>query len=109
MTPSAAPTPIPAFAPVERPLLDVFEGVFVDVGLAVGDVEEEVVCVVDCVFDGVVVEDDIDNEEAITEPTKVGAMVYLLLEPLQQSVVSPQHQVVELAVPLHGVTRTSFF
>jgi hypothetical protein len=107
ITLSAEPTPIPAFAPVERPLSKVFESMFVDVGLEVADVEEDVVCVVevDCVE--TVVENDIEVDEAVTEPTNTGATVTLLLGSLQQYVVSPQHQVVELAVPSQGVTRTS--
>jgi hypothetical protein len=88
MTPSAAPTPIPAFAPVEKLLLDGFEDATVDVGLAVAEEEEEVrvvnfvkavgdddivddkeevvVCVVKCIVD--VIDDDIVDDEIARAP-----------------------------------------
>jgi hypothetical protein len=59
ITPSAAPTPIPAFAPVDRPLLDVFDGRLVDVGLEAADADEDDVCVVD---------DDIGDDELARAP-----------------------------------------
>jgi hypothetical protein len=73
MTPRAAPTPMPAFAPVERPLLDVFEGVFVDVGLDVADMEEEVACEIDWVE--CVVDDDIEADELVTAPWNIASIV----------------------------------
>jgi hypothetical protein len=75
-------------------LLEVFEGVLVEVGLGMAEDEEEVVCEVD---------------EFVAEPTSTGATVTLLFGSLQQFVVSPQHHVVELAVASQGVTRTSVF
>ena len=109
MTPRAAPTPIPAFAPVERPPLDVFEGVLVDVGLDVADVEEEEVCEVDWVKS--VVDDDIEAEELVTAPWNIASIVCRLASPAssQQSVVSPQHHTVDVLLPSQGVTRTSSF
>jgi hypothetical protein len=100
---------MPAFAPVERPLPDVFEGVFVDVGLGVADVEGEVVCEVDWVES--VVDDDMEADELVTAPWNITSIVCRLASPAssQQSVVSPQHHVVEVLVPSQGVTRTSFF
>jgi hypothetical protein len=106
---------MPAFAPVEKSLLnvfersDVFEGVLVDIRLEVVEAEDAFVCEaeVDCVE--AVEEHDNKFDGVVTKPTNTGATVTLLLGSLQQSDVSPQHQVVELAVPSQGVTRTSFF
>jgi hypothetical protein len=93
---------MPAFAPVERLLLEVFDGVLVDIGLEMAEDEEGVVCVV--------VADEVSEvDEVVAEPTNTGATVTLLFGSLQQFVVSPQHHVVELAVPSQGVTRTSVF
>jgi hypothetical protein len=107
MIPSAAPTPMPALAPVVRLLLEVFDSVLVNVGLEMAEDEEEVICVVGCVAE--VVDNDSKVDEAATEPTNTGATVILLFGSLQQMAVSPQHHVVELAVPSQGVTRTSVF
>jgi hypothetical protein len=109
ITPAAAPTPIPAFAPVDRPALSLFCGVGVGEGVGVfvafafeeangldglGDIEALV---------------DVGSSELVITPLKVGATLnFSRLGSEQQSVVLPQHQNSEVGVPSQGVTVTSF-
>lgn len=111
ITPAAAPTPIPAFAPVDRPALSLFCGVEVGEGVGVfvafafafeevdgldglGDIEALV---------------DVGSSELVITPLKVGATLnFSRLGSEQQSVVLPQHQNSDVGVPSQGVTVTSF-
>lgn len=109
ITPAAAPTPIPAFAPVDRPALSLFCGVGVGEGVGVfvafafeevngldglGDIEALV---------------DVGSSELVITPLKVGATLnFSRLGSEQQSVVLPQHQNSDVGVPSQGVTVTSF-
>jgi hypothetical protein len=109
ITPAAAPTPIPAFAPVDRPALSLFcdvevgEGVGVSVAFAfeevdgldgLGDIEALV---------------DVGSSELVITPLKVGSTLnFSRLGSEQQSVVLPQHQNSDVGVPSQGVTVTSF-
>jgi hypothetical protein len=111
ITPAAAPMPIPAAAPVERPSFLFDCGVW----LAVVDAEEEMI-------EDIAV--DIEEEEVgeamleVEDIFGVGigspnftAIVYrgILFLSSQQSVVPPQHHSVEEASPPQGVTTTSLF
>jgi hypothetical protein len=116
MAPSAAPMPMPAFAPVDSPFLTVAAAVLDVAGRAVlvdaldkteADVEE-----------AEKTEDSVEEEEMDEDDRSVGtgspnraAMVYCAnpLPSVQQALVSPQHQVVESASPPQGVTRISVF
>jgi hypothetical protein len=108
MTPRAAPTPIPAFAPVDRPPAGVFEaagGEALDVDDAAAEIEDGV--------EMVVVEraSELDDEEEVVSASpNTLAIVYLgsPLPSVQHAVELPQHHVGELAVISHGVTRTSW-
>lgn len=109
ITPAAAPTPIPAFAPVDRPALSLFCGVGVGEGVGVfvafafeevdgldglGDIEALV---------------DVGSNELVITPLNVGATLnFSRLGSEQQSVVLPQHQNSDVGVPSQGVTVTSF-
>jgi hypothetical protein len=105
ITPAAAPTPIPAFAPVDRPAPSLFCGVEVGEGVGVfveevngldglGDIEALV---------------DVGSSELVITPLKVGATLnFSRLGSEQQSVVLPQHQNSDVGVPSQGVTVTSF-
>jgi hypothetical protein len=98
MTPMAAPTPTPTFAPVERPLFDT--------PVAAAAVEEEVVAE-DVLYgvkelggevdDDTGVADSADEDEAILVSPKNLAIVNrgMLLPSVQQSVRFPQHHVDE--------------
>jgi hypothetical protein len=99
MTPAAAPTPIPAFAPVDMPLVVLSGSAAADELVDGGDVEADA-----GVDDG---SDDLVDEVA-AEPN-IEAMVYrgALPSPEQHSELAPQHHVVELSLPLHGVTTMS--
>jgi hypothetical protein len=108
MTPIAAPTPIPAFAPVDRPLLAAFaaaaavdEGVDVAAALAV-------VVELDIELD---VTTDVDVElSATTACPKILAILYrgFVLSLAQQSALLPQHQDNELLVPSQGLTTAAW-
>jgi len=109
ITPAAAPTPIPAFAPVDRPALSLFCGVGVGEGVGVfvafafeevdgldglGDIEALV---------------DVGSNELVITPLNVGATLnFSRLGSEQQSVVLPQHHNSDVGVPSQGVTVTSF-
>jgi hypothetical protein len=95
MTPRAAPTPIPAFAPVDRLPLSSFGGV----GIAEA-VEEPAV--------GEVVVDD-GIEELVSAPTNTGSTRYFArLVSVQHASESPQHHQADVLVLSQGVTLTSF-
>jgi hypothetical protein len=104
--PTAAPTPMPALAPVERPL----SGLAV---LVAGAVVELVVSAADVVLttsqvnvDEAAFEDDANNDVDDTAAANFLAIVYrgTVLSWAQQESLCPQHHIVEFAVPSHGVT-----
>lgn len=105
IAPTVAPTPIPAFAPEDKPPLELGGG---DVVGVEDEVDEG-----SAVEDGPCVLDGADESDSAAEDDSVGigspntlAITYLgrLLSSLQQSVVSPQHHVVEESRPSHGTT-----
>jgi hypothetical protein len=109
MTPKAAPTPIPAFAPVDRPLLEAFaaaaavdEGVDVAAALA-GVVELDIELEL---TKGV----GVDELSAKTACPKILAILYrgFVLSLAQQSALLPQHQDNELLVPSQGLTTAAW-
>jgi len=108
MTPMATPTPIPAFAPVDIPLLALFKTVAVEEELEAAD---ELVGIEEADPDVSVDDRSDDVVEDVIDESNVRAMVYRGEPPAseQHSVVSPQHHVVEESLPLHGVTITSRF
>jgi hypothetical protein len=108
ITPAAAPTPIPAFVPVDRPVLSLFCGVEVGEGVGVFAFAFEEVDGLDGLGD-IEVLVDVGSSELVITPLKVGATLnFSRLGSEQQSVVLPQHQNSDVGVPSQGVTVTSF-
>jgi hypothetical protein len=98
IAPTPAPTPIPAFAPVERLLfLEAVTGL---------KVEEVVVGVetIDWFVEGS--GDDAEDTSVGIGSPKFCAIVYRVIPLLssQHRLERPQHQVIESAAPVHGVT-----
>jgi hypothetical protein len=96
-TPRATPTPTPAFAPLDSPDDDDGDGDGDEDEVANGDevgAEVAVVCWVDVLL----------LAEVVVSGAKTCAMVTGDLS--QHSVLLPQHQVLEVAVPSHGITMT---
>lgn len=104
--PTAAPTPIPAFVPVDRPLSEraVFVGVAVDESAV--HVVEAVLTTIEVHVDDAATEDNAGDADVATAGAKFFAIVYrgTVLSCPQQESLSPQHHIVEFAVPSHGVT-----
>jgi hypothetical protein len=102
ITPKAAPTPIPAFAPVDRPALSLFCGVPA-AGEGVEAIEEldALGAIEALVGDG--------SKELVIMPRKTGSTLnFSRLGSSQQAFELPQHQNSDVLVPSHGVTNTSF-
>ena len=104
--PTAAPTPIPAFMLVDRPLSEraVFVGVAVDESAV--DVVDAVLTTIEVHVDDAVTKETADDANVTTAGAKFFAIVYrgTVLSCPQQESLSPQHHIVEFAVPSHGVT-----
>lgn len=104
--PIAAPAPIPALAPVESPEL----ALALSVDVAVEEAAEVGVVDAPLAASEVMADEDVtgDRDDGIADAGTVNclAIVYrgLSVSVPQQESLSPQHQIVELTVPSHGVT-----
>jgi hypothetical protein len=97
-TPKATPTPTPAFAPLDSPDDDDGDGDGDGDEDEVADGDEVGAVAVVCWVDVLLL------AEAVASGAKTCAMVTGDLS--QHSVLLPQHQVFEVAVPSHGITMT---
>ena len=104
ITQKAAPTPIPAFATVDRPPLSSFGGVVVGDGVGVLEELDELNGIEVLVDDAI---EDIEELEMMPRNTVSTFSFPKLASSPQQAVELPQHQYSDESVPSQGVTFTS--